>query len=377
MSQIEYFGYGAIHKLPDVLRAKNLESIFLITGRESFQISGAKEKILPALSRLKYLHFNQTSTNPDIKTLTRTIQHFSSGSYDCILAVGGGSIIDLGKLVKYFSNANGDLKDIVENDQILKPKDIPLIVIPTTAGTGSEATHFAVLYIGKEKYSIAHPNLLPDIAIMDPDLTSSISQYQAATGMLDTLSQSIESLWSINSTPVSREYAISSLRIISRYIPGVVETSSKTFRGDIMSASNLSGKAIDISKTTAAHAISYPLTIGHNIPHGHAVGLTIGDFLVFNYHVTDEDVVDNRGALHVREAIQSIMEILDTVTVDETKQVINQFMVDNGIETRLRPLGITPDDIDDIINGVNSERMGNNPRKVSKEDLKKILCGIL
>ena len=188
------------------------------------------------------------------------------------------SVIDFAKSLNIKISNNNDFKSIVINNDSITNEGLPLVAIPTTAGTGSEATHFSVVYIKDIKQSLSHPLIKPAVAIVDPQFTYNLPPFITACSGLDAFCQAIESYWSVNSSDESKKYAIDAIVKIKNNLIDAVKTSSKESRHELSIASNLSGKAIDITKTTAPHAISYPLTKLFNIPHGYAVALILGHF---------------------------------------------------------------------------------------------------
>jgi alcohol dehydrogenase class IV len=156
----------------------------------------------------------------------------------------------------------------------------PLIAIPTTSGTGTEATCFAVVYIDKTKYSLKHSSILPDYTIIDPTLTHAMPPLvTAATGM-DALAQAIESYWGVKSTHESQAYAREAITLTLAYLKAACQNEVEA-RDAMSRAANLAGKAINLTETTACHAVSYPITSYFNVPHGHAVALTLAS--MFGY----------------------------------------------------------------------------------------------
>ena len=220
------------------------------------------------------------------------IKLFKSERCDCCIAVGGGSIIDMAKLVISFVDEDVDKvsEKIVTNN--IHSREIPLCVIPTTAGSGSESTHFAVVYIDNQKYSVAHESILPDLVNLNPNLSYTLDPYLKAITGLDALSQSIESFWSKKSTAQSRIYSSKAIDLLWNNLKQSVLENNYEAHQKVVQGSYLAGKAINIAKTTAAHAFSYFFTTHHNIRHGHAVSLTIGKIYQFNKsHVQYSDKV--------------------------------------------------------------------------------------
>jgi alcohol dehydrogenase class IV len=217
--------------------------------------------------------------------------------------------------------------------------------------------------------------MLPRIAIVDANLTMSLPKYTTAVSGLDALSQAVESYWSIHSTTDSKQFASDAIELITANLPVTVKNPDADSRGRMAEAAHLAGKAINITKTTAAHSISYPLTSYFGIPHGQAVGVTLPSLLVFNANVTDKDVLDKRGARYVRETIDEICKLLGASGVSDAREKIDSIIREVGLETRLSLLGLrNREDIETIVaNGFDPDRVKNNPRMLTKETLRGIL----
>jgi len=376
--QKEFFGFGTLNELPKIVNRFDARKIFLVTGRKSFSSSGAQEKIEKLLGDSSSTRF-VVSGNPSLGLIENGIKIFQKFNPDIVIAIGGGSAIDSAKIINVLPYQNNRPEEYIkgkkmecnDGDKCAKP----LIAIPTTSGTGSESTHFATIYIGNKKYSLADKNLiLPTISIVDPSLTESLPSYITATTGLDAICQGIESLWSINSTEESRKYAIKAVKIGLENIGKAVNNPDKTSRFNMAKAAHLSGKAINISKTTACHSVSYPLTSYFNIPHGHAVALTMPSFLEFNSLVSEMDCSDNRGADFVRERMDEIVSIVGAKNGEEAKEKFIGLLNDILGKTRLRDFGVNHEDLEILLKeSFTPSRMNNNPRRVSKEDLRKIL----
>lgn len=376
MNQEEYIGVESLKQLGSVLKELSSKRILLVTGKDSYSNSGAEKYMAEFLAGCKVTRFFDFSSNPKDEDVKKGIELFGQVQPDTVIAVGGGSVIDMAKLVNFFAaNALEPLEYFnTGKSDIRKPK--PLVAIPTTAGSGSEATSFAVLYIDKEKFSVDNEFILPDVAIVDAALTTSLPKYVTATTGMDALCQAIESYWSINSNDESKGFASNAIELIINNLVTAVNQADSAARLAMAKAANLAGKAINITRTTAPHAISYPLTSYFGIAHGHAVGLTLSSLLLFNAQVTEDDVLDSRGVEYVKETISKLCTILDVQTVQGAKQRIDAMISECGLQIRLSSLGLKKEDIEIITNEFNADRAKNNPRVINKESLQKILLGI-
>jgi alcohol dehydrogenase class IV len=356
-----------------ILVFNNAKNVFLVTGKLSFKAAGADDFIKKIkIDNLYFTQFDDFEVNPKIEDVQRGLALFKENQCDYIIAIGGGSVIDMAKCINAFqSNETNDIIDLVKTNAI-KNKGVPLLAIPTTAGSGSEATHFAVIYIGNVKYSLAHPFMLPYVVGLNPKFTLSQPKYLTACAGLDALSQAIESFWNINSTPESLQYSEQAVSLIISNLKNCVLNPTLANRRSISKGAYLAGRAINITKTTAPHALSYAFTTHFSIPHGHSVFLTLPQFLIYNYDVSSEDLNDIRGVHYVRKNILRLCNLIkpnsDPYSVSE---YLKSYATSLGIELSLSNLGIyNANEI--VVKSVNFERLNNNPRKVSEQFLLKI-----
>lgn len=373
---IEYRGFNSIKNLKKILCQNNFSNIFLITGKKSFEKNEIKNTILKIITNFKFYHFNDFTPNPKLKDVERGLEIFKRDKYDVIVAVGGGSVIDMGKSISILSTNNGNPEDIIKGDAGIIRKGIPLIRIPTTVGSGSEATHFAVIYIGKTKYSLTSPEFMqPNYVIIDPQFMLTLPKKIITYSSMDALTQAIESFWNINSTVESRKYAKKAIKLIMKNILEASINPNKKSLYNMAIAANYAGKAINITKTTACHAISYPITSFFNVPHGHAVALTLPSMIVFNSKVVQNDVLDPRGVNFVRDIMNKLVSIIGASDFQDAKEKVIYIMKQISLETKLSELGIkSSEDIDVIIrNGFTPNRVKNNPRLLTELQLRKIL----
>lgn len=378
MKQKIYLGYDSYKKLYGILEDFSPEKIFLITGKKSYFLSGAKNLLSEFIDKYNYFRFYDFETNPKLKDLINGIKIFGKEKCDIIIGVGGGSVMDIAKSISILATQQGDLEEFIKGKISLRERQIPSIMIPITAGTGSESTHFSVIYIDKIKYSLAHESLLPDFVILDPVFTENLPPYITACTCMDALCQAIESFWSVNSTIESRTYSKQAIELIISNITKNVNNPDRVSREKMLIASNLAGKAINIAKTTAAHAVSYPITSYFNVPHGHAVALTLPHFIEFNYDISLENLQDSRGVKFVKDRMNELFDILEVKTANKAKDKLLSIMKEVNLEKKLSKLRINRNNIDIIIeNGFNPQRMKNNPRLVTEKNLRNLLKKII
>jgi len=374
MKQKRFIGFGSIAHLHNLVCRYDAKRLLLITGKRSFHFSGASQVIPSQVAGCKVATFTSFTNNPKMQEVARGIRVLRQHAPDVVVAVGGGSVIDMAKLINILAAQADAPADYVLRARPLTRRGMPLVAIPTTAGSGSEATHFAVVYAGKRKYSLEHDFMLPDVAIVDPQFTMNLPPgITAATG-LDALAQAMESFWSVNSDAASKAYSRQAIRLILANLPAAVHRPSARARLQMARAACLAGRAIDITRTTASHAISYTLTARHSVDHGQAVALTLGALLYFNSQVADEDVADPRGADYVRATMAELCQLLGCPNARRARDFLRRLIADVGLKTSMRALGIDAAEAKrEILRHVNAERLRNNPRRVSKEALTHLL----
>ena len=356
--QIVEFGEGKIDSLGRILSDENPKKVLILRGQKSFD--NFSEKI-HSFVKSDYASFGVKESNISLDFVYEGVKFYNDNNCDLIISIGGGSVIDMGKLISIFSTNKLKAHDYINGKEKFKDKKNRLISIPTTSGSGSEATHFAVVYEGITKYSIAHKSLLPDYSIIDPELTYSLTSYQTAVSGMDALCQAIESFWSLNSTNESRKYSEKAIKLIIENLENAVIRPDNDNRHNMALGSHIAGRAINIAKTTAAHAFSYPLTQLFGIPHGHAVSLTIGKFYEYNFR---------KLSLSPNQDIMvKLNKILDVNDGLEAKKRLESIISKTGLSLTLPNNVIFEDVVSKVVENVNFDRLANNPVEIVEEDI--------
>lgn len=334
--------------------------VFIVCGKTSYLKSGAKTKLDQALGCQQSVVFNDFNPNPQLSEIQKGIEAFHKAKPGLIVAVGGGSAIDVAKGIQSLST----LDPVDYQDALKKPADynqdqiVDLIAVPTTFGTGSESTHFATVYVGAEKFSLAGPNCLPTAYLLDEELGLSASPYIKASCGMDALCQAIESFWAVGATDESRTYAARAIELLLPGLESFVSGTNEKEAGNVALGANLAGKAINISKTTAPHAISYGVTQKFGIEHGQAVFLSLPFFFKQN--------AENDTSGRMAELIKLMGAASAMQAVDQLLDLANQI----GLKSKLGEIAqVGPDDLNEIADGVNLERLGNHPFAVSHEEI--------
>lgn len=365
---MDRFNFKKFEDFELFIRQKKNQRIFLITGKKSFLKSSANTKILPIIKSKEIFTYFKTSSYPEIIELRRIINLIRRFKPDLILAIGGGSVIDYAKI----SRLNFDEQNLKKN--IIEPKNIKkiykLVAIPTTAGSGAEVTENAVIYIGKKKYSVEGKEVKPDYYFLIPQLILNSSKIIKSSAGFDAISQAIESLISNRSTNQSVMFAKESLKLSFKNFSSFVNKPTYSNSMKMSIAANLSGKAISISKTTAPHALSYPFTSHFGIPHGHAVSLTLNEFLKFNYDNYKKSV----SKFDLKKRFRTIFKLANVTDIKQLDFFLKDIKFKTGLENNFNKLGISiKRDYSKILSGVNIQRLKNNPININHIDIKNIL----
>lgn len=377
MSQEIYSGYGSYKELENIFQKEAPGKIFLITGKNSYTVSGAEKLAGDIIRGYEHVVFSDFEVNPKIEDIIKGVKIFKDNGCDFIVGIGGGSVIDIAKAVSILATQSEGIEKKIRGDEALLSRGIISLIIPTTAGTGSESTHFSVVYIGKEKFSLAHQSMVPDYAILDPVFTENLPPYITACTGMDALCQGIESFWSVNSTDESREYSRRAIELSMENLENAVNRPDTRSREQMLLASNYGGRAINISQTTIAHAVSYPITSFFNIPHGHAVALTLPYFIEYNCGAPEQKIHDSRGAAFVKRIMGEVIAMLGADSGAGARDRIISIMKKIKLENKFSKLRIFKDEMGLIVkNGFNPQRAKNNPVKVTEDDLRALLAKI-
>jgi alcohol dehydrogenase len=353
MAQEVISGNGSINNIQGLLSTHGYSDPFIIMGGHLQQ---QEKSLLP----FTYTRWLKNGPNVLQEEIDACYAAFVSSGSRAIIAIGGGSVMDLAKAVLY--------------NTVDKETSLPyFICVPTTAGSGSEATRFAVIYQNNIKASLDAAALLPQAVILDPVLTSALSFHQTAVSGIDALAQAIESYWNVHATSSSQAFSEEAINLLLQYLPAAVTAPTPAIREKILWAAHLAGKAINITRTTGPHALSYHLTANYHVPHGQAVAFFLPVFFLYNGTVTNETTNHPDGAEKVLAVMQRLYRLLGVNSAPDAANFIQQLMKKIGLTVRLEELGIDKGSIiDPLLESVNAQRFGNNPVAMNKERLKNL-----
>ena len=306
--------------------------------------------------KVPYVVFDQFTPNPLYEDVCKGVDLFNSAQCDTILAVGGGSSLDVAKCIKLYCKMD---KDRLYLEQEYKDTSVKLVAIPTTAGTGSESTRYAVIYYDGKKQSVTHDSIIPDVAILEPKVLKSLPLYQKKCTMMDALCQGIESWWSVNSTDESKKLSREAVVTIMHWWHEYIFENTDVSADAIMHAANLAGQAICITQTTAPHAFSYKITSLYKLPHGHAVAICLPE--IWSYmlgHINS--CVDDRGRKYVEEVFDDIALSMGANSAEKAIEIVRDMMSEMELGAPVFDNDAATE-IETLCKSVNPIRLKNNP----------------
>lgn len=347
------------------------ERPLLVLDREAIAASGVGERI-DALRKISVGEFDAFTPNPTCEDAAAAAAVASRSGADSIVGIGGGSCLDVAKIAALAARHPGIAASLSRGEQTERARPLPIIAVPTTSGTGSEATSFAAIYVNGSKVSVVHDDLRPRGVVLDPSLHLSMPPGIAAVTGLDALGQALESLWAVGSTRESRDLASRAGRLVASHLEESVREGTLEARTGMMLGAHLAGRAINISRTTASHALSYQLTMRFGLPHGHAVALTLGHLAAVNVRVDASNCADARGVDHVVGQTEHAASLLGSAPAELPARIAD-LLGRLGLARDLRSAGVPHEDVQRLAAEADPVRLGNNPRALATEDIAELL----
>ncbi|MEL4029416.1 MULTISPECIES: iron-containing alcohol dehydrogenase [Bacillaceae] len=370
------FGSNAISQVGEACLRLGAKKVLIVSDL-GVANAGWLEKIIQICkdSHLPYATFTDITTNPKDTEVVKGVSVFRENECDAIIGIGGGSVLDVAKAIAILATNSGKISDYEGIDKIEKPLP-PMVMVMTTAGSGSEVSQFSIIVDSerKRKMTIVSKTLVPDIAIIDPfTLMTKDSALTASTGM-DVLTHAIEAYVSIAATPLTDVQAKNALYLVTNYLrPSVASKTNMEAKEAMAMASLQAGLAFSNAILGAAHAISHAIGGRFPLPHGEINAILLPHIMDFNFiavpkrftEIAEIMGIDTRG-LTQREAGNRAVAF------------VNQLSEDIGIPKRLRNIGITEDEINLISQtALEDACMITNPRDMDFIQVKTLLENIL
>ncbi|MEU6072766.1 iron-containing alcohol dehydrogenase [Micromonospora sp. NPDC047074] len=355
-------GSGVLNQLPEVLG--QARRVLVVHGRRSFRAGPAAAAVAGLAADVRC--YPGVRPNPALGQVREAVALAREYSPDVVVGIGGGSAMDVAKCVAVLTGCVDDPRSyLLGSSPIPDHRSGRLVQIPTIAGSGSELTSFATVYVGHRKLSLDHPSAQADHVLIDPDLASTVPVPTAAASALDAMAQAVESAWAVTATPESRGVAVRALETLTPVLGAA--TKRRTFtelglRTELARGAALAGAAINTSRTTAAHALSYALTASYGIAHGAAVGLHLRWLIGHNARATAADTRHPDGPDALRRLIADLQRIcLDGAGVP-LETMIDRLLAMHGSDGFQIPHREWHEDL-------SGGRALNNPRLVGHEDV--------
>jgi len=316
----------------------------------------------------KLVRFSDFQPNPLYESVVAGVQAFLRNDCSAIIALGGGSAMDVAKCIKLFSNMDHGRNYL---EQAIVPNKIPFLTVPTTAGTGSEATRYAVIYYNDAKQSVTSESIIPEAVLLDPGVLKTLPAYQKKSTMMDAFCHALESFWSVNSTEESRRFSRTAIELVLQNMDGYLANSEDGNAGMLLAA-NTAGKAINITQTTAGHAMCYKITSLFGCAHGHAAALC--DRGLFPWMLENTQLcIDSRGEDFLKDIFRQIAGAMGCATPEEAADRLDAIFTKLGFEIP----SATEEQFAILKSSVNPVRLKNHPVKLDQKTIDSLYHKIL
>jgi len=370
-------GPGAIQQLADEVRALNAEKVLIVTdkGLAAAGLVGRAQGILEKAG-IQQAVFDDVEADPRYEIVADCVAVIQREKPDLIIGMGGGSPIDIAKVSAVLAKNKGPISEYFGID-LIPQAGLPKLIIPTTAGTGSEVTPIAILsdHTEKLKKGIVSHHLFPSTALLDPELTLGLpSQVTAATGM-DALIHAVEAFTSKNATSITDMLARQAMRLIAANIrTAYADGSNLTARSRMLEGSLLAGMAFVNAGVTAVHAFAYPIGAEFHIPHGVANSIMLAPVMEFNKLGNLEKFAEIAEYLG-----ENVIGLSDRQAAEVAVDAMRILAADLNIPAHLSKFGIKDEDIPALAAGVMkvTRLLANNPRELSQQDAEAIYRRVL
>lgn len=350
------FGTGSISALGTILREHGASRCLAVCDRFLRERVEAMQAEIPEIAAI----FSDVEENPQLSGVNAAIALIRANGLDAVVGIGGGSTMDTAKFASAIALESDQALPYFRGERAFPSVHLPMIAVPTTAGTGSEVTQVSVISYGKEKKTINHPVFMPKAAIVDPALTLTVPPRTTMNTGLDAIAHALEGYWSKNHNPLSDRFAIEAVRLVLENLETAYRDGKNLFARENMSlAALMGGLSFALPKTAGSHACSYPLSEDYHLPHGEACAFTLDSFVRIN---ADERL----------EALCRAAGLKDTNELSEHIRALKKL---GGLRTTLRDLGEV--DLDRLCrDAAKHPLMQNNPVAMDEAALKRMFTAL-
>jgi alcohol dehydrogenase class IV len=352
------------NRLNSFINKKKIKNILIITGKKSFNFSGFKKLGIYKNFKSIMKIFYKKNDIPEINELKFLIKKINLINPDLIIALGGGCVIDYAKLANGLYNVKNLKKRIKNNTLKIDLKKTKILAIPTTAGSGAEVTKFSVIYINKVKYSVEDSLLKPDFFSLIPKLVINSPKTVRSSSGFDAIAQAAESIFSKKANIKSLNYSKQSLYYSIKNFLSFVNSPNLNNAAQMLRAANLSGKAINIARTNAPHALSYFFASKFRIPHGIAVSIFFIEIINFYYLAAYKN-----NDLNLIKKFKLFFRTINQNDISRFNDLFKKLLLDSGIKKNLEKSLKKIRNQKNVNFYFNLDRLNNSPIKILKEDI--------
>lgn len=368
-------GAGSISQLSALAKDSGAKNIVILTDKGVYG-TGITAKAEKILSDYNTKIVKDVPPEPEYNQVLNIYNKVKNDNFDMIVAIGGGSVMDTAKILAVLFTNPAYAEDIL-NPSLIKNRGIATVFIPTTAGTGSEATPNSIVVVPEKelKVGIVNSNFIPDYVILDAEMTLKLPQSVTASTGVDAFCHAIECFISKKANPFSDMYALKAISLISKSIRNAYNNGEDiSAREDMLLAAFYGGMCIASSSTVAVHALSYPLGGKYRIPHGISNAILLPYVMEYNADYVEDKFKDVALAMGIDIKNKNCNEI--------SKEVINEIFKmteDIKIPRDLKKYGITKDDLENLVEGASgvTRLLDNNPKPMTKDDIRNIYLKIV
>ncbi len=370
LNEVSYFGPGARKELPTIVKSRDFKKALVVTDKGLMQF-GVARMVLDVMDEagIPYEIYDEVKPNPTVTNVTNGVKACKAAEADFIIAIGGGSSMDTAKGIGIVCT-NPEFADVVSLEGVAdtKNKCLPIIALPTTAGTAAETTINYVIIDEKrqQKMVCVDPNDIPAVAIIDAELMYSLPKgLTAATGM-DAMTHAIEGLITKAAWEMSDMFEIKAIEMIHKYLPiAVNDPKNPEGRNGMAVAQYIAGMAFSNVGLGVDHGMAHPMSALHDVPHGVACAILLPTIMRFNMPVCVKKYVEIAKAVGVYE-----IGMTDEQAAEAACNEIENLSKLVGIPQHLSDLGIKEEDIPALAEqAITDVCTPGNPRPVSKEDI--------
>jgi len=354
------------------------QSVFVVADAEAYMVTGAATRLQAAVgSRALTLHTKITHP-PTEATVLEGVEALRNYQPDVVLALGGGAALDSAKVINHVAAQIGDPVALIRRKAGPALPGRPLIAVPTTAGSGAEATHFALIHTPEDGLRlVAHAHMRPGYVVLDPSLMASLPGPQMVVAGLGALALALESIWNIQANEGSIGYAHEAVKLLVANLENEFFGASEHGRAALLRAANFAGKAADTVAPTFVMAMAGALSGRTGLPYGQLAGALLGPLLDYNRQASTADCADLRGPHTVQMRFVRIAQLLNISSPEGVRGYLNQLHEKLLLPVRLGGLGLNSSHVEDVVRLLPKELYNTNTRRLKPPQITSLITEVI